>query len=84
MSLRCEVSGGGEGAGAIRFRVVHGKKVLGTSRATLGNGKIHTVLRSRAKLNGRYRLLVTIDRKDEVSALSQAVKLPGRSSVHLH
>ena len=84
VALRCGVSGGGKGAGAVRFRLVHGGKVLGTSRARISGGRVRTVVRSRRRLAGSYELLATVDREDGVTAFSQAVELPGRSSMRLH
>ena len=84
MTLSCGVGGGGKGAGAVRFRLVHRGKVLGTSRATISGGRVHTAVHSKRELGGSYKLLATVDHRGGVTALSQSVELPGSSSVQLH
>ena len=84
VTLSCGVGGGGKGAGAVRFRLVHRGKVLGTSRATISGGRVHTVVHSKRELGGSYKLLATVDHRGGVTALSQSVELPGSSSVQLH
>ncbi len=83
VALRCTVSGGGSGPGAVRFRVTRGGKVVATKRATIKGGRADAVVHSKAELDGSYRLLATVDRDGGVTALGQAVTLPGRASVEL-
>ena len=82
VALGCSVSG--RGHGAVRFRIVRGRKVLGTSRAAIRGGKAHGRVTTRGPLTGRYTLLATIDRRAGVDALSRTVVLPGKGKVTLH
>jgi hypothetical protein len=83
VELSCTVSGG-RGRGAVRFRIEHGKQVLGTSSAALKGTKATSTVTTKGNLSGKYTLLATVSRTDGVDALSQSVVLPGKGSVDLH
>mgnify|MGYP001034893837 CR=1 FL=1 len=80
--LNCRVSG--KGRSAVRFRIVRGDKVLGTSRAQVKDTKANATVKTRQALAGSYTLLATVSRADGIDALSQGVRLPGKGSVELH
>jgi phospholipase C len=82
VGLSCSVSGG-KGRGAVRFRIVRGHKVYGTSRAQVKGTRATTTVRTKSSLAGRYTLLATVSRTDGIDALSRGVSLPGKGSVDL-
>jgi phospholipase C len=83
VELNCSVQGG-KGRGAVRFRIAHGKQVLGTSRTALKGTEADATVNTKGTLSGKYTLLATVSRADGVDALSQGVTMPGKASVDLH
>ncbi len=83
VELACRVSGGGNGRGAVRFRLERHGSVYGSSRAPIKGSRANATISSSHELQGSYELVATVDRRAGVSALSKSVALPGKAKVNL-